>query len=111
MGEDRKSGIVVIFASTRTDFDDAGYQAAAEAMDRLARQQPGYVGIESARGADGFGITVSYWADDAAAQAWRDHPEHSAVREKGRAHWYSSYSLTIARIERAYHWTRAPTDA
>lgn len=109
MGENPKSGIAVIFASTRTDFDDVGYQEAAEAMDALAREQPGYVGIESARGVDGFGITVSYWADDAAAKAWRDHPDHAAIREKGRAQWYSSYSLTVARIERAYAWSREPT--
>lgn len=110
MGDDRKSGIAVIFASTRTDFDDAGYQAAAEAMDDLARRQPGYRGLQSTRGADGFGITVSYWADDDAARAWRDHPEHAAIREKGRAHWYSSYSLTVARIERAYEWSRGSED-
>lgn len=108
MGDNRTRGIAVIFASMRTDFDDAGYQAAAEQMDSLARLQPGYRGIESARGADGFGITVSYWADDASAVAWRDHPDHAAIRDKGRAHWYASYSLTVARIERAYEWSREP---
>ncbi|MEX6979970.1 antibiotic biosynthesis monooxygenase, partial [Pseudomonas aeruginosa] len=61
----------------------------------------------SAREAGGIGITVSYWADDAAAIAWRHHPEHTAIREFGRAHWYDSYSVNVARIERAYHWTRA----
>ena len=53
-------------------------------MDALAAAQPGYRGVDSARGADGLGITVSYWADDAAAIAWRDHPEHAAIRERGR---------------------------
>ena len=31
-------------------------------MLELARQQPGFLGVESARGEDGFGITVSYWS-------------------------------------------------
>lgn len=106
MGEDRTGDIAVIFTSTRTDFDDAGYDAAANAMAALARQQPGYRGVQSTRGPDGFGITISYWADDAAAMAWRDHPEHTAIRDKGRAHWYSSYRLEVARVERAYGWTR-----
>lgn len=110
MGDDQKFGIAVIFSSMRTDFDDAGYQAAAEAMDTLAKTQPGYLGIESARGVDGFGITVSYWADDANAIAWRDHPDHAAIREQGRAKWYESYRVVVSRVERAYSWQRAQTD-
>ncbi|MFZ1566533.1 antibiotic biosynthesis monooxygenase family protein, partial [Sphingorhabdus sp.] len=61
--------VAVIFVSTRTNVDDTGYNQAAEAMGELAQQQPGYVGIDSTRGADGLGITVSYWADEAAAKA------------------------------------------
>ena len=66
MGQ-RQGETAVIFASVRNGDDAAGYDAAAIAMERLAARQPGYRGIESARGADGAGITVSYWADDAAA--------------------------------------------
>ena len=51
---------VVCFSSTRTD-GDHGYGAMADEMVRLAALQPGYLGVESARGADGFGITNSYW--------------------------------------------------
>ena len=51
----------VIFTSVRTE-GDAGYGETAARMEELAREVPGYLGIESARGADGFGITVSYWA-------------------------------------------------
>ncbi|RJT24486.1 antibiotic biosynthesis monooxygenase [Chakrabartia godavariana] len=105
MGEDRTGEIAVIFASTRTDFDTPGYQAAAAQMEALARLQPGYRGLRATRGADGFGITVSYWSDTAAAIAWRDHPDHASIREKGRAQWYSSYTLEVARIERAYDWS------
>ena len=74
-------------------------------MDHLAAAQPGFRGVESARGPDGFGLTVSYWADDAAALAWRDHPDHRATRDAGRARWYESYTVTVARVERGYRWT------
>ncbi len=106
MQNDRTGQIAVIFVSIRNDTDAAGYGEAAAAMGALAAAQPGYRGVDSAREAGGMGITVSYWADDAAAIAWRDHPEHTAIRERGRALWYDSYSVNIARIERAYHWTR-----
>lgn len=96
--------IAVIFSAQRSDADDAGYLAAAQAMETLAAQQPGYRGIESARGADGFGITVSYWQDEASAKAWRDHPEHRLIRDKGRDIWYTHYRLHVARVERGYVW-------
>lgn len=106
MVQERIGQVAVIFASQRTAVDEAGYAAAAEAMDALAASQPGYRGIESARGADGFGITVSYWADEASAIAWREQAEHAATREIGRARWYESYDVQVARIERSYGWSR-----
>ncbi len=96
--------IAVIFMSQRTGNDDAGYQSAAAAMEMLAKAQNGYCGIDSVRNADGLGITVSYWQNDDAAIAWRDHPEHAAIRDAGRDRWYSSYSLHVANIERSYDW-------
>lgn len=104
MESDRTDGIAVIFVSRRTGVDEAGYAQAAAAMDALAARQPGYRGVDSVRGDDGIGITISYWADDAAAQAWRDHPDHAAIRATGRARWYDRYSVTVARIERGYRW-------
>lgn len=96
--------VVVIFVSRRTPRDPEGYAAAAEEMDALAARQPGYRGLHSARDADGIGITVSYWADEAAALAWRAHPDHARVREAGRDGWYDTYEVAVARIERAYRW-------
>lgn len=78
----------VIFTSLRTE-GDQGYAEAAERMVELARQQPGFLGVESARGDDGLGITVSYWASEVAILAWKQHPEHSAIRERGRSTWYA----------------------
>ncbi|CAI8872345.1 ABM domain-containing protein [Pseudomonas sp. IT-P100] len=91
----------VIFTSLRTD-GDQGYAEAAERMVELAREQPGFLGVESARGEDGLGITVSYWASEAAILAWKLHPEHSAIRERGRSTWYSACNTRVCRVERAY---------
>ena len=102
---DRTGQIAVIFLSQRTDNDAAGYAEAAEAMDRLAATQPGYCGVDSVRGADGFGITVSWWADEESAVAWRAHPEHAAIRERGRMEWYSRYEVAVAEVGRSYAWS------
>ncbi len=106
MHDERTGQIAVIFMSHRRNADEAGYAAAASAMEALAACQPGFRGVDSVRGADGIGITVSYWADDAAAIAWRDQPDHAAIRDQGRARWYDRYRMTIARVERGYGWTR-----
>lgn len=103
---DRTDQIAVIFANQRTAQDEPGYAAAAEAMDALAAAQPGYRGVDSARGADGFGITVSYWADEASAVAWRRHAEHAAVRALGRERWYAHFTVQVARVGRSYEWAR-----
>ena len=92
----------VIFSSRRNGDDEAGYAAASDRMLELASQQPGYLGAESVRGADGFGITVSYWESEAAIAAWRQHAEHAATRAYGRTHWYQHYELRVAKVERAY---------
>ena len=72
--------VAVIFTSVRTD-DDGGYATMAAAMERLAREQPGYLGIEAAR--EGVGITVSYWRDEAAAKAWKEVGAHLVAQHRG----------------------------
>ena len=91
----------VIFSSLRTA-GDQGYEEMAERMVELASAQPGFLGVESVRGADGLGITVSYWASEAAIRAWREQAEHRIAQESGRARWYERYEIRIARVERAY---------
>lgn len=91
----------VIFSALRTA-GDAGYGETAGQMAQLAATMPGYLGIESARNADGFGITVSYWESEAAIAHWKADMDHRAARELGRSRWYEHYELRIAKVERAY---------
>lgn len=97
-----ESCYAAIFSSRRNAADEAAYERTAERMMDLAREQPGYLGVESARGADGFGITVSYWRDEASILAWKRHVDHAFAREQGRTRWYEHYELRVAKLERAY---------
>lgn len=97
-------GVAVIFVSKRADRHEADYQAAAERMAAVAAQCPGYLGMWSAREPNGVGLTVSFWRDEAAASAWKAHPEHAVIRERGRADWYEWYDLAVARVVRSYNW-------
>lgn len=92
----------VIFTSLRTG-GDQGYAAMSRHMVELAAQQPGFLGVESAR--EEVGITVSYWSDLASIRQWKRHAEHLVAQRKGRDVWYSDYSVRVARVERAYDGT------
>lgn len=97
----------VIFTSVRVPHREAdGYGDAATRMVELARQMPGFLSVESVRGADGVGITVSYWADESAIRTWREHAEHTLVREQGRRDWYESFTVRVCRVEREYSFTK-----
>ncbi len=89
----------VIFTSLRTDVEQ-GYADTAERMVELAAEQPGYLGVESAR--DGLGITVSYWESLEAIRAWKAHSEHLIAQKMGREKWYTAYKTRICKVERDY---------
>jgi heme-degrading monooxygenase HmoA len=91
----------VIFSSLRTPGDN-GYSEAAARMEELAKTMPGYLGMESARGPDGFGITVAYFESEEAIANWKKNAEHLEAQRKGRAEWYETYSVRVAKVERAY---------
>ena len=93
---------VVIFVSTRTSADADGYRAMAAQMEALAHAQPGFLSMQSVRGNDGKGITVCYWESEQAIGAWKRNVDHAAAQQHGKDHWYSDYSVTIAKVERQY---------
>lgn len=91
----------VIFTSERTD-EDQGYGAMAARMAELAAEQPGFLGVESARSNEGLGITVSYWASLEAIAAWKAVLEHREAQQLGRDQWYRRYRVRVCKVEREY---------
>jgi len=98
----------VIFSSRRVADDGAEYGRMSEAMAQLAPKQPGFLGIESVRAADGTGITVSYWASEEAIGAWKQVAAHLEAQRGGRERWYEDYATRVARVERAYTKATSP---
>lgn len=89
----------MIFSSTRTD-DNNGYNEMASRMVELAQQQPGFLGVESAR--ENIGITVSYWEDLDSIKNWKTNSEHLEAQKGGRKNWYESFKVRISKVERDY---------
>ena len=96
----------VIFTSVRNEQPDDGYAEELDRMYALLDEQPGFLGADSAR-SDGVGITVSYWESEEHIAAWKGRAEHRAAQREGRARWYDAYEMRVARVERAYDYSRA----
>lgn len=99
----------VIFSSKHSE-NTEGYGDMAQKMELLAKQQKGYLGIESARNSNseaqskGLGITISYWESLDAIKNWKNQADHLFAQQKGKSDWYSWYKVRICKIEREYEF-------
>lgn len=93
----------VIFTSTQSE-NIEGYAEMAEKMELLAKQQDGFLGIDSAR--NSVGITVSYWRSLEAIKSWKANSEHFFAQQKGREEWYNWYNVRICKVEREYEFEK-----
>ena len=93
----------VIFTSKRTELDD-NYAEIALKTEVLAKQQPGFLGVKSAR--NEIGITVSYWESLEAIANWKQNLDHLDAQFLGRQKWYENYTVRIAKVEKEYGFER-----
>ncbi|MCG5643895.1 antibiotic biosynthesis monooxygenase [Flavobacteriaceae bacterium LSUCC0859] len=93
----------VIFTSLQTE-NKKGYLEMAVKMEDLARKQPGFLGVDSAR--DGLGITVSYWESMEAILNWKQQADHLFAQKKGQEQWYQQYSVRVCEVLRSYDFNK-----
>ena len=98
-----KSYYAVIFTSVLAK-EQQGYEAMAQQMETLSKQQPGFLGISSAR--NELGITVSYWETERAILNWKANLDHLQAQKLGKEKWYASYKVEIAKVERSYTFSK-----
>ena len=91
----------VIFTSTQKETIE-GYAEMSTLMEELAKQQEGFLGMDSAR--NDIGITVSYWESLEAIKNWKQQTDHLVAQQKGRQDWYSWYNVRICKVEREYEF-------
>ncbi|MGW2034991.1 antibiotic biosynthesis monooxygenase family protein [Streptomyces sp. NPDC001811] len=97
---------VAVFTTVRSP-DQSGYSETAARMEELVKDVPGFLGMDHAQTPGGLGITVGYFRDADALTRWRTDTEHRAAQRRGRAEWYQSYTLHVAKVERSHGFTRA----
>ncbi|MEU1513897.1 antibiotic biosynthesis monooxygenase [Streptomyces sp. NPDC005811] len=95
-----------VFTTVRT-LDQSEYGETSAYLEELVKDVPGYLGMDHAQTPGGLGITVSYFRDADALTEWRTDVEHRAAQQRGRAQWYETYTLHVAKVERSRGFTRA----
>ena len=98
--------LVVFRNRKRGDIDYPAYEADAERMLELAREQPGYLSFKSYVAEDGEVIALSEWVDEASARAWGRLAEHAAVQGRGRSAYYENYTLFACDNPRIHQFSR-----
>lgn len=94
-----------VFSAVRTE-DQSGYSETNARLEDLVKDIPGYLGMDYAQNPGGLAITVAYFRDADALTEWQSNAEHRAAQKRGRAEWYQSYTLHVAKVERSHGFTR-----
>ncbi len=103
--EKNNSYYAVIFTSNLSN-DTADYSTVADKMEELAKQQPGFLGVESARDHSVLGITISYWESLEAIENWKQNALHKEAKKRGREQWYENFHLRICLVEKEFKFHR-----
>ncbi|EEK79591.1 DUF4188 domain-containing protein [Bacillus cereus] len=101
----KKRYYAVIFTSNLSN-NTTDYSTVANKMEELAKQQPGFLGVESARDHSGLGITISYWESLEAIENWKQNALHKEAKKRGREQWYENFHLRICLVEKEFKFHR-----
>ncbi len=101
MNKDFKPYYAVIFTSTRTEGDN-GYSEMSNLMEKLAKEQDGFISMDSAK--NEVGITISYWRNKEAIANWKQQSDHQIAQKLGIKQWYKWYNVRICKVEREYSY-------
>ena len=93
----------------RPEFDQDAHMKWGLRLYRIANTIDGFLGLEASYFGN-MSIAVSYWKDLAAIETWRNHPAHTAAKDKARADWFGATLTRIARVERDYGFNLAPDE-
>lgn len=108
--------IAVIFEVTPAPGRQGVYrQLAAELGEALARVD-GFISVErfESLAEPGKILSLSFWRDEAAVAAWRNHSGHRQTQAKGRRGVFEAYRLRVAEVVRDYGMddrAEAPADS
>lgn len=108
--------VAVIFEVYPTKEGKAEYLAIAAGLREFLKDRPGFISIErfQSLGDEGKILSLSFWENEEAVQAWRNQPEHGMAQKKGKNELFEKYRIRVAQVVRDYSnedRAQAPSDS
>ncbi len=96
--------LAVIFEVTPKPGCAERYFELASALKADLERQDGFLSIERFESltTPGRFLSLSFWRDEDALEAWRNRPGHRAAQARGRDTLFADYRLRVAGIVRDY---------
>lgn len=98
--------VMTIFRSRRREESEEGYRTLAGEMEAAARSVRGFVDFKKFTADDGEHVSLVTFATPEAHQVWRNDPRHHDAQKRGRAEFYSEYSIQVGQCTHATRWER-----
>ncbi|MEM7508158.1 MAG: antibiotic biosynthesis monooxygenase [Pseudomonadota bacterium] len=108
--------IAIIFEVEPADGKMDTYLDHAATLRPMLEEMDGFISVERFQSLTTPGklLSLSFWRDEDAVVAWRNHDVHRKMQRMGRSGMFSGYRLRVAGIIRDYGLTdraQAPADA
>lgn len=98
--------IVTVFKSRlRSTADEEAMEQLGQYMYELASAMPGFVSYKDYMAGDGEIVTIVEFETLKDVEAWRDHPEHKAVQQRGKTEFFSEYHIQVCDTIRDYSFS------
>jgi heme-degrading monooxygenase HmoA len=96
--------IAVIFEVWPAEGERGHYLDLAAALRPELMEMDGFISIErfESLAEPGKLLSLSFWRDEAAVQAWRNRASHRAAQAEGRTGVFRDYRLRVAGVIRDY---------
>lgn len=96
--------ILTVFRSRLRPDAQEEYGVWAARMSDLAKTMPGYISHKGFTAPDGERVTIVEFETEEQQQAWSANAEHVEAKRKGRASFYSEYSIQVCTVHREHRF-------
>jgi len=96
--------VVIVFRSRVREGVDKELARVGGRMYELASSMPGFLSYKDFVAEDGENVTVIEFESVETLAAWREHPEHKIVQQRGRTEFFSEYHIQVCTPIRDYRF-------
>lgn len=96
--------IAVIFQVAPDEGRAQDYFDAAAALREAVSKIDGFISVERFESltTPGKYLSLSFWRDEAAVQAWRQHQDHQVAQDQGKGGIFKDFRISVAEVVREY---------